>query len=495
MNFAVEPMTTALLLAIFGVLLATCVLLKRSIDRIGIPVALLFLVLGMLAGSEGLGKIAFEDYQLAFRLGTVALIIILFDGGLNTKWTSVAKGIAPASILATFGVIFTAALTAVGAYLLGLPWPLALLLGAVVSSTDAATVFAVLRGSRLLLRPKLNATLELESGLNDPMAVILTITLTEALLTGTAQLWHLLYSVPLELLIGAAIGVSIGYAARFSLAKARLTTAGLYPILTLAAAFLAFGTATIAHGSGFLAVYVCALILGNGHLPARGSLIRVHDTIAWLSQIGMFLMLGLLVFPSRLLDAAPTGLGIALILTFIARPVAVALCLFPFRFPPTQLAYIGWVGLRGAVPVILAVFPVLAKAPGADEIFNIVFFVVVANAILPGSTVRYLTRRWNLSLTQRPTPAAALEIHSANPLGGELASFHIHPSLAVCNATLAEITFPPDAAAVLLVRGGTLLPCRGDTRLLEDDHIYIYYKPEAQGLIELLFGSPQDGEG
>ena len=409
-------MPTAFLLAVFGVLLAACVLLKRSLDRLGVPVVLLFLGLGMLAGSEGIGRIAFEDYGLAFRLGTVALVLILFDGGLHTTMASVKKAAAPAASLATLGVVLTAGLTAIAAHLLGLEWPAALLLGAVVSSTDAATVFAVLRGSNLSLKPRLGATLEIESGLNDPMAVILTVALTEAFSGGPFSGWSLAWGVPLQLVVGGLVGVGAGYLTRWLLTRVHLSTAGLYPILTLAAAFLAFGAATLMHGSGFLAVYVAAIVLGNGPLPARSALARVHDAIAWLSQIGMFLMLGLLVFPSRLLPVAAIGLGVALSLAFIARPLAVLLCLLPFRFPLKETAYLSWVGLRGAVPIILATFPVLSGVPGAQRVFDIVFFIVVVNALLPGATIRWLTRRWQLNIDQRPAPPAALEINSHRPL-------------------------------------------------------------------------------
>jgi cell volume regulation protein A len=411
-------------------------------------------------------------------------------------------------MLATIGVLATGGMTAVGAHFFGLGWRESLLLGAVVSSTDAATVFAVLRGSRLSLKPRLGATLELESGLNDPMAVILTVALTEAFAPQLASIgaeradlnaWAILrtmaWEVPLQLLVGGGVGIGLGFGARWVLSRVTIATVGLYPVVTLATAFIAFGVATVSHGSGFLAVYLAAMVLGNGPLPLRGGVARVHDAIAWLSQISMFLMLGLLVFPSRLPSVAGIGLGVALFLAFVARPLSVWACLLPFRFPARESAYIGWVGLRGAVPIILATFPVLSRVPGAEKVFDIVFFVVVINAIIPGATIRPLTRRWKLQTSEKPTPAALLEINSVRPLGGQLVSFHIDPSLAVCGATLSQVQFPPKSAAVMLVRDSELAACRGDTELKAGDHLYVFCQPADRPYFELLFGRAQQDDG
>ncbi len=479
-----------------GALIGIGVLLKRWLDRLGIPVALLFLTLGMLAGSEGIGGLAFDDYGLAFRLGTLSLVFILFDGGFNTHRSSIRSAAGPAGVLATAGVLITAGLTAGAALLLGFEWQTALLLGAIVSSTDAATVFAVLRGSGLKLKGRLGSTLELESGANDPMAVILTFTLAGIMVSpaGSNSLWWAIaVDVPLQLIIGLAAGAAVGKVTAALLYHVRLTTSGLYPIITLASALVAFGGATLLHGSGILAVYVAGIVLGNSPLPARAAVARVHDAMAWLSQISMFVMLGLLVFPSRLGPAALDGTLLALTLAFVARPLAVALCLIPFKFPPREIAYLGWVGLRGAVPVILATYPVIVGVKGAEQLFDIVFFLVVFNAVLPGASVKWLTQRWNLGETERPVPPAALEIHSSRPMDGELVSFYIDPTLAVCNATLADIPFPKGANAAMLVRGGTLVACRGDTVLLEGDHVYIFFQHADRGYIELLFGGDMAG--
>lgn len=489
-----EFSATALLLLTFGVLLLLCALLGRTVDRLGVPIVFIFLVLGILAGSEGIGGIEFDDYRFAFRLGTIALVLILLDGGLNTSLRVVRRYAPPAAVLATMGVVLTAALVALFSHLLGLTWPQALLLGAVTSSTDAATVFAVLRGAGLRLRPRVGATIELESGLNDPMAVILTLTTTAVLTHQAGPVLHVTADVPLQLIVGTLVGLVAGYGARLLLARMRLATAGLYPVLTLGLALLAYGAATLWHGSGFLAVFVGAVVLGNSRLPNQSGLARIHDALAWLSQVGMFLMLGLLVFPSQLWPTARTGVGVALFLAFVARPVAVVLCLAPFRYPLREIAYIGWVGLRGAVPVILAIIPVLAGVPGAAELFNVVFFIVVVGALIPGTTIQWVTRRFGFETTAAPKPLAALEMNSTRLLRGELLSFHISDALAVSHATLAEIPFPPDSAAVLVVRGEELVAARGGTTLLPGDHIYVFCRPEDKPFIELLFGRPQQEE-
>ncbi|MGP1309084.1 MAG: potassium/proton antiporter [Phycisphaerales bacterium] len=483
-----EPIATALLLVAAGILLGASVLIGRFFDRWGVPTALLFLILGVLAGSEGIGNIPFDNYELAYRLGTTALVLILFDGGLNTRLRALRGAVAPAGVLATVGVAMTAALVAGFARLLGLPWGEALLVGAVVSSTDAAAVFAVLRGGGIRLRDRLGSTLELESGVNDPMAVILTAAITLHLIGQQTFGWSLLWMVPVQLILGGATGVAVGYLGRVVLLRARLSTAGLFPALTLGLAFLAYGAATLVNGSGFLAVYIAALVLGNGPIPYANGLRRIHDAVAWLSQIGMFLMLGLLVFPSQLLPKVWVGLAIALFLAFVARPTAAAICLAPFRFPRKEVAYVGWVGLRGAVPIILATFPVLRGAPLALDVFNIVFFVVLVNAIAPGATVRRLTKKWKLERQEPPTPNAAIEINSMQPLKGEVLRFYIDPALAVCGATLSQVRFPEGAGAVLVVRENELLAARGSTKMLAGDHVYVFCRPEDRAYMELLFG-------
>jgi len=491
-----EPLTTALLFTTFAALVVASVVFSRVFERTGLPVALVFLAIGMLAGSEGFGGIPFGeagDYRFAFRIGIAALVLILFDGGLNTPVESFRRVIAPAGLLATFGVAGTAALTAAGARLLGFDWPQALLLGAIVSSTDAASVFAVLRSSGISLRRRVGSTLEVESGLNDPMAVILTVALTAALSRGERpSIPHLAGEVALQLVVGAILGFGVGWIATKSLNRLRLRALGLYPVVTIALALLSFGVTTLMNGSGFLAVYITGLVIGNGPLPYRHGVIRTHDAMAWFSQIIMFLVFGLLVFPTQLPAVAVSGIALALVLAFIARPVFALACLLPFGYSAREAGYIGWVGLRGAVPIVLAIFPVLERAPGAHLIFNVVFFVVVANAILPGATVKLATLLFGMEVDEPPRPHAVLELESQTPLKGELMTFYIDEALAVAGAPLSELPFPEGAAAALIIRGDEMIPPKGATVLLPGDHIYLFARAEDRQFMLLMFGKPEE---
>lgn len=488
-----EPTATALVLAIVGVLLVTSAMFSRASVRLGIPVLLIFLAIGMLAGSEGIGGIQFEDYHLAYRFGTIGLVLILFDGGFNTSARVVRRVAGPAAVLATFGVLGTAALLAVGARtLLDFSWGQAALLGAVVSSTDAAAVFAVLRSSGVHLQRRVAATLEVESGANDPMAVILTMVVTAAILGQGALGWSVIGSVLLQMGIGAVLGLAIGHGGRVLLARTQLTAAGLYAVLLVGIAFLAFAVPTLVYGSGFLAAYVAGIVLGNARLPYKTSLIRTHDALAWLSQVTMFLMMGLLVFPSRLVEVAQAGVLLAAFLALVARPLVVWLCLLPFRYPAREVAYIGWVGLRGAVPIILASYPVLAGVPGGERIFDVVFFVVVVSAVIPGSTVSVLARKLDLEAADPPMAQAVLQVESRQPLNGEILSFYIDEALPVAGASLADLSFPDGTAVMLLIRGREVIAPKGGTLLLPGDHVYLFARDEDRDTIHLMFGRPVD---
>jgi potassium/hydrogen antiporter len=487
-----EPFATAWVLLGLGILLGLSALSSRLAGRSGLPITLLLLGVGMLAGEEGLGGLAFENYSLSFRLGALALVLILFDGGLNTPLSSIKKGLGPAAVLATFGVLGTAAITALGAWLLGFEPARAALLGAVVSSTDAASVFATLRAGGIRLPHRLGAVLEIESGLNDPMAVILTTAITGIALGRGNPGWHLALEVPVQLAVGAGLGYAIGHGGRWLLRRARLKVSGLYPALTVALALLAFSLPTLFFGSGFLAVYVAGIVLGDGRLPHRNSLLRIHDSIAWFAQIGMFLLLGLLVFPTRLLAVAPQGLALALLLAFVARPLVVFLLLLPFRFPRREVIFLSWTGLRGAVPIVLATFPVMARLPGAREIFDVVFFVTVINAVIPGATIAAMARRFGLGASEPPPPEAVVEIHSARPLEGETLSFYIEEAVAVCGVSIADLPIPESAVILLVVRGNRMIAPRGSTVFEAGDHVHLFCKAEDAPLLGLLFGRPEE---
>ncbi len=395
------PDLTAIALLIGGALLGVSCMLSRLTTRFGVPIALIFLVIGMLAGSDGPGRIPFERYDLAYIFGTLALVVILYAGGFNTSLARVRGAFLPASVLATFGVVGIAGLTAAGARFLGLAWKEALLVGAIMSSTDAAAVFAVLQG--VPLRRRVGLTLELESGLNDPVAVILTTAATLHLLHPADVHLPLLGAIAYQLVLGAAAGIGAGLIGQMLLRITQPATTALVPAMSLAIALVTYGGATKLGGSGFLAVYLAGIVVGNGRVRQRRNLARVQESIAWLAQVLMFLMLGLLIFPKQLPRVAITGTALALWLAFVARPVVVSLCLIPFRFSLREVVYISWVGLRGAVPIILATMPVL-QAPGQSpelqdtlNAFDLVFFVVVVSAIIPGATVRWATRALGLA--------------------------------------------------------------------------------------------------
>ena len=471
--------------------MALSVALSRISRRTGVPVVLLFLLLGMVSGSEGLGRIAFENYTLTFRLGTVALVLILFDGGLNTSAASVRRALMPATVLATAGVAITAFVVAAAARLVGFTWTEALLLGSVVASTDAATVFSVLRASGLNLRRRVGATLELESGLNDPLAVILSVALTASMMGSGPSSVALLGSVIRQLAIGAAAGFVFGRTARWSFERLHLPIGGLLPVFSLAVAFLAFGVTTLASGSGFLAVYIAGVIVGNGPLPYRTTVFRAHDFAASFGQVLMFLMLGLLAFPSRLLTIGWQGIALALFLVLVARPVAVLLCVVPFRYTLREVTFLAWVGLRGAVPIILATYPVLAGVEGALAIFNVVFFVVVVSVLLQGSSVGWLARRLGLA-TRVAVPTASLEVESARELRSGVLSFRVDVPLPVCGVAIGEIPLPSTSAIVLVVRADDILPGRADLVLEPGDSVHVVCRPEDRPLIQLMFGLPED---
>jgi cell volume regulation protein A len=487
-----EPISTAVLLTAFGVLLAVSVGLSRASARLGLPIVLLFLFVGVMAGSEGIGGIAFDDYQFAYRVGTVALVFILFDGGLNTSFDAALPILEPSVLLATVGVLFIAAIVGGAAHLLGLSWPLSMLLGAIVSSTDAAAVFAMLNASGTRLRKRVGLTLEVESGLNDPMAVILTSVLTAALVGTRTSLLSIGGHVLLQMVVGAVVGYLVARIGRWLILRIRLPAAGLYPGFTLAIACLSYGIATLFDGSGFLSVFVTGMTLGSGALPHAVGIRRVHVALGWLSQVVMFLLLGLLVSPSRLMNVAPIGFALALFLAFIARPVVVMLGLKPFNYPWRESAFVGWVGLRGAVPIVLATIPVMAGAPAARELFDVVFFIVVVGAFVPGATVTRMARWLGVESHAPPPPSALVEVDALRPQGDELRAYFVSSDLAVCGATLSEIPFPAGAAVSMLERGGSLIAPSGSTRLEPGDYVYVIAPVEDRPHVELLFGLAEE---
>jgi cell volume regulation protein A len=489
-----EPFATGLLLAVLGVLLAIAVLTSPASTRFGVPALVVFVGLGVLAGSEGLGGIPFDDYDLAFRLGSIALALILFDGGLNTSGVVFRRAATRGTLLATVAVLATAAVVTGVGWGLGLGLPTAVLVGAVVSSTDAAAVFATLRSSGVRLKQSTAATLEVESGLNDPMAMFLTIAATEFVVGGASAPVDLVSLFALQMGVGLAFGVAIGHLAWLLLRTVKLPAAGLYPVLTGSAACLSFGGATLLGGSGFLSVYLTALWLADRPIPYRSGVRRVHDALATLSQVVMFLMLGLLVFPSRLAPTAGIGLVLALALAFLARPVGVYLALALSRIPWRERVFTGWVGLRGAVPIVLATYPALRGVPAGDEVFHLVFFVVLVNAFVPGATVGWAAHRLGLSSAPQPTPAATIELMSSGDLGGEFVWYYVSPAAMAAGASLRELELPESCLVTLVMRESEMVAPRGGTTLEVGDHVCVFLTAENRTLLDLLFGGEAGGE-
>jgi cell volume regulation protein A len=489
-----ESLSIALLLAAVGILLIVAVVASPLSQRLGVPALLVFLVLGMAAGSEGIGGIPFDDYGVAFQLGAIALVLILFDGGLNTSARVFRRAAVPATLLATVAVVLTAAIAAGIGMLLGLPSSIAVLVGSVVSSTDAAAVFSILHGGGVRLKERTRAVLEVESGLNDPMAMLLTVLATETVIGARGVGWETVAFVVEQFGIGLLGGVLLGRAGQLIMQRVRLPAPGLYPVLTIGIALAAFGLPSALNGSGFLAVYLAAMLLAAGAVPYRAAVRRVHDALAWLSQILMFLLLGLLVFPSRLEPMMSTGFVLALALAFVARPTAVLLTLWPFGFSWRESVFIAWVGLRGAVPIILATYPLLRGVPDAEGIFYLVFFVVVVNSLLPGATVAWLARRLGVAEPIADVAPASIELVSLRDYGSEFAWYTVHRHSAVAGALVRDLPLPNGSLLMLVVRGEDVLPPHGTTHFEIGDHICVFIAPGDRPLLHLLLGRAQ-GEG
>ncbi|MCL4721570.1 MAG: potassium/proton antiporter [Gammaproteobacteria bacterium] len=391
--------TPEIAILVIGLLLVTTVLAGSLSSRFGLPALIGFLALGMFAGSDGPVGIRFDNYPLAQTIGVVCLIFILFSGGLDTKWQAVKGVVAPALVLATAGVVMSAAILSVAAVLLLDFTPLqGFLLGSVVASTDAAAVFAIIRSQSTPLDAEIAGLIELESGSNDPMAIFLVGAAVIAMSQSGSPPWMLAPLFAADMLIGGAVGVAVGLGLPAVLRRARLRVGGLALVISVAAALLAYGVAGVAGGNGFLGAYIAGIVAGSREFVAKRDVLMFQDGVAWLAQVVMFVALGLLVFPSELPAIAIPGLAVTAILMFVARPVSVVLCLLPFRrFDWRVLVLVSWAGLRGAVPIVLATFPIVAGIPGAQTIFNIVFFVVVVSNVVQGTTLGPLARRLGLT--------------------------------------------------------------------------------------------------
>lgn len=457
-----------LMLLAGGLVLLASIVATRAASRVGLPSLLLYLGVGVIVGEDVLG-FQFDNYLLADHLGTVALAVILVEGGLTTKFGDVRKVLAPAAMLATVGVAVTMLVTAAGAhYLLGIEWQLALLIGAVVSPTDAAAVFSVLRVVPLPRR--VAGLLEAESGFNDAPAVILVLMFSETPLELSPV--HAVAELVYELGVGAAIGLGCGYFGAIAVRRIALPASGLYPLAIFGLGMLAFAAAGSAHASGFLAAYLSAVVLANSGLPHRSATRSFAEGLGWLAQIGLFVLLGLLVDPSDLLAELVPAIVIGLVLLLVARPLSVVISLAGFRIPWREKAFLSWAGLRGAIPIVLATFPIVEGVPDSMRILNIVFILVVVFTLIQGPSLRPLAHRLGL-IPKEATREIQVEAAPLDVLEAELLTMTVHAPSRLHNVTVLELRLPDPSVITLIIRNGHTFVPQPDTRIAIGDELLI----------------------
>ncbi|CAM5590275.1 K+/H+ antiporter [Streptomyces spiroverticillatus] len=450
-------------------MLLVAVAAVRLSSRSGLPSLLIYLGIGIALGQDGIGNVAFDNAELTQVIGYAALVVILAEGGLGTKWKEIKPALPSAVVMSTLGVAVSVGITAAGAhYLVGLDWRQALIIGAVVSSTDAAAVFSVLR--KVPLPARLTGVLEAESGFNDAPVVILVVAFSTA---GPVDHWYVLVGeIALELAIGAAIGLAVGWLGSLGLRSVALPASGLYPIAVMAIAVTAYAAGAMAHGSGFLAVYLAAMIMGNSKLPHWPATRGFADGLGWIAQIGMFVLLGLLVTPHELLDDIWPAVIVGLVLTMVARPASVLISLLPFGTSMREQVLLSWAGLRGAVPIVLATIPMVGGVEGSDQIFNIVFVLVVVYTLVQGPTLPWVARRLNLG-DGAETADLGIESAPLERLRGHLLSVAIPEKSRMHGVEVAELRLPPGAAVTLVVRDGTSFVPLPTTVLRRGDELLV----------------------
>ncbi|MGH2993202.1 MAG: potassium/proton antiporter, partial [Solirubrobacterales bacterium] len=478
-------MSDAELIFVAGALLAVGIAAAKVADRVRVPGLLLFVALGMLVGSDGPGGVDFDNAELTRTLGTIGLVLILFEGGLSAGWREIRPVIGTAISLAVIGTVVTAAIAGFAAsWLLDLDTLESLIIGSAVAATDSAAIFAVLRGSTL--RRRLARSLEGESGMNDPVALLLVTGFIDWIQEPGYGAEDMILNLVVKLALGAVLGIAIGFGARWTVRNVDLPTPGLYPVASMATAAVAYGLAELAHGSGFLAVYLTALILGTGIVPAKRTMLSFHQGLSWVSQIALFFLLGLLVFPSELGDVALEGVLLATALMFVARPVAAFLASLASPFSLAERVMLGWAGLRGAIPIWLATFPVIAGVGGARELFDIVFFVVVASTLVQGASFEALAKRLGVTTTEPALPRPLVESGMVRELGGEVIAYRVREDDAVVGRMVKELGLPRDALVNVIVRTGNAIPPRGSTAIEAGDELHILVRREAHQEVEHL---------
>lgn len=482
------------LFLLFGSALALLGILSSLIaTRFGIPLLLVFLAIGMLAGEDGPGGFDFENYQLTYLIGSLALSIILFDGGLRTRVTSdLRRRRTPAALLATVGVLITAVITGLIAIVaLDLSWLEGFLLGSVVASTDAAAVFFLLRSGGLRLRQNVATTLEMESASNDPAAMFLTLVATTALLAGSDGFgWDVVGSLFWQIMGGVAFGVAGGYAISWAVNNLHLP-GGLHPLMVVASAVLLYALTSVVGGSGLLAVFLAGMVVGNRPMRAFSNVTSFHDAATWLCQMVMFIVLGLLVTPSELIEYLVPALVIAFLLMVVARPIAVWLCLLPFPYSRKETMFISLVGLRGAVSIFLAAIPTLAQIENAQIYFNVAFVVVLVSLLVQGSTIRQAATKLGLALVAKTRAPRRVELDLPGQLDLEMVGY----AIVAGSPILAGASLPPWVRPVLIVRNREVLEAAIAGELQQDDYAYFLAPPQQIQALDRLFVMSEEAAG
>jgi potassium/hydrogen antiporter len=451
--------------------------------RFGAPLLLVFLFVGVMAGEQGIGGIRFDDVRSTYLVGSVALALILFDGGLKTKFSAIQTVIAPSAVLATVGVLLTAVITApVAKYTLGMSWTEAMLVGAVIASTDAAAVFLLIHGRGLRLRPRVGATLEVESGTNDPFAIFLTLMLVELLSIGKSTPGDVLFQFVRELGLGTVIGIVCGRLVVLGLNRVALPQ-GLHAPFVATAAVVIFGIAQSAHSSGFLAVYLAGIVIGNRPTRAHNSVVVFLDAATWLAQIVMFVLLGLLVSPERLGTTFLPALAVALVLMFVARPLAVFLCLAPFPFPRREKVFISWVGLRGAVAIFLASIPLLVDLPNGAIYFDIAFVVVIVSLLVQGWTIAWAARKLHVALPRAERTLRRVELDLPGQLEQELVGYLVRKN----SLFLKRRVIPSWSKPTLIIRKEQIFTPQEAEPVVPGDYVYLLAPPEKADSLDRFF--------